>query len=257
MDPKGGFMSIVTFRERYKVNINYLDYHSMLHSIPTEWKEVVKKSVRLENVENVVLKSIIGKEKVCKWVYKAVLERKVIKHNKVETWSNKLGMDIAEDSWKDAFIELRKATCNSVLRSFQYLVLQRAIVTNKFLFMCKIKESDKCYYCGQYTESIEHLFWDCVNVQTLWNEFANSLSQYLDISPYMQRSTALLGTKDNNNAPLLNILFILFKRYIYVQRCKENVISLQGLVVFVKKYYTLDTKTVKINKWDPLMSYFE
>ena len=255
----GGFMSVSEFKERYGVNINYLDYQSIIHSLPIEWRQNVRKTKRMELVENKELDNILAKDKVCKWMYQKLLKLNDTKHYNVEKWSAKLEENISEERIKDSFVMLRKVTSNSILRSFQYQIVKRAIVTNKYLAMCRIKDSDKCYYCGQCTETIEHLFWECPIINDLWNECKDSLIQYIDLGPHMTKANILLGTKNTKETELINIIFILVKRYIYVQRCREKVTSRQGLIAFIKKHYTLETNTVhvNINRWSPLSVLFE
>ena len=55
---------------------------------------------------------------------------------------------------------------SSNLRSFQYKLLHRA----KYLFQCKIKDSDLCYFCHETTESLEYVFWFCSKVKKFLDE---------------------------------------------------------------------------------------
>ena len=104
-------------------------------------------------------------------------------------------MNVTDEEMKRSFLVLRKATCNSELRSFQYQILHRAIVTNKYLYKCNIKDSDKCYFCGMCVESIEHLFFDCVHVQQLWKDFVIHLNEYIDLSPILDKKNYIVRHK--------------------------------------------------------------
>ena len=68
------------------------------------------------------------------------------------------------------------------------------------------------------------------------------------------------GINDEGHNRLVNYLFILVKRYIYVVRCTEKDISKKGLFNFVKKYFILDAcskaSTYNRAKWDQVKPFF-
>jgi len=256
LSPRGGIMSHKEFSERYNVTLNFLDYHSLIQSMPVMWRKEIRKKIRSPKIENKILQNVKSTDKICRFVYERLLEVSTVKHKKIEKWSNVLGTRLVEDSWKYAFVSLRNSVAGSALRSFQYLLLHRAIVTNDYLFKCKIKDTDRCYFCSQYTESLEHLFWDCIHIKHLWSDFATTLKPFVDITSMLVKRTAMLGCEEQNDSLLINHLFILVKRYIYVQKCKENTICLKGLMQFIKQQFILDThmsNSKRMIKWQPLM----
>ncbi|KAH3892519.1 hypothetical protein DPMN_016637 [Dreissena polymorpha] len=70
-----------------------------------------------------------------------------------------------------------KATIESTLRKFQYKYIHRIIATNKYLFKCKLSNSNLCDFCGENIETIEHLFWECKHTQHIWNQLVSFLEQ--------------------------------------------------------------------------------
>ena len=44
-------------------------------------------------------------------------------------------------------------------------------VANDKLFKIGLSDSDKCSFCGTYTEDLYHLFFNCSFVQAFWNVF--------------------------------------------------------------------------------------
>ena len=54
-----------------------------------------------------------------------------------------------------------ECTIESKLRSFQYHVINRSLVTNKVLNKWRIRSSDKCTFCKAEVENIEYLLLDC------------------------------------------------------------------------------------------------
>ena len=45
------------------------------------------------------------------------------------------------------------------------------LFTNDKLFKIGLSDSDKCSFCGTYTEDLYHLFFNCSFVQVFWNSF--------------------------------------------------------------------------------------
>ncbi|KAH3784623.1 hypothetical protein DPMN_162584 [Dreissena polymorpha] len=70
-----------------------------------------------------------------------------------------------------------KATIESTLRNFQYNYIHRIIATNKYLFKCKLSNSNLCDFCSENIETIEHLFWECKHIQPIWNQLVSFLEQ--------------------------------------------------------------------------------
>jgi hypothetical protein len=51
---------------------------------------------------------------------------------------------------------------------FQYKFLHRTILTNTFLYKCRLVETELCAFCGETRETILHLFCDCNIVKNIW-----------------------------------------------------------------------------------------
>lgn len=60
----------------------------------------------------------------------------------------------------------------------QFRIQNKIIGVNWFLKKMNIKESDKCVFCKCESETVFHLFYECVYVQ----EFLNKLEDFLDLS---------------------------------------------------------------------------
>lgn len=150
------------------------------------------------------------------------------------------------------------------LRSFQYKILQRFLTTNKFLNICKISE-DKCYFCKKETETLEHLFWDCVEVKKLWSSVIDILEPYINLREVINNKCVLLGTNSGENKILVNHIINVIKRYIYVTKCSDRKLSYQGALAKVREVFHIE-QNIKLqynkeysflnNKWDPLKNYF-
>ena len=55
-------------------------------------------------------------------------------------------------------------------------------------------------------------------------------------------------------------MFIIIKRYIYVQRCKERTLSVEGVISFIKNYYIMDNDTLvgkRSDMWLSMKHFFD
>ncbi|KAH3717806.1 hypothetical protein DPMN_060602 [Dreissena polymorpha] len=97
-----------------------------------------------------------------------------------------------------------KATIESTLRNFQYKYIHRIIATNKYLFKCKLSNSNLCDFCSENIETIEHLFWECKHIQPIWNQLVSFLEQqqlnvklsFLNVVGYIQTQSRLNALLD-------------------------------------------------------------
>jgi len=72
---------------------------------------------------------------------------------------------------QDAFSILYLTASETYVWSFQYRLLNFILFTNDKLFKIGLRDSDKCSFCGTYTEDLYHLFFNCSFVRVFWNSF--------------------------------------------------------------------------------------
>ena len=61
-------------------------------------------------------------------------------------------------SWTAIYYMAFKATLDSHLRTFQFKIINRILITNRQLKLYQIKNSERCEFCRVETETYEHLF---------------------------------------------------------------------------------------------------
>ena len=57
------------------------------------------------------------------------------------------------------------------------MFLHRRIATNDFLFKIGLKQADSCSFCGEFTETLAHLFWYCSYTQKFWKDIYQWITQ--------------------------------------------------------------------------------
>ena len=83
-------------------------------------------------------------------------------------WNKRLPSPI--EDWPPYYSMPFLCTSASKLRSFQYRIFHRTIATNVLSMKMGIKDHDHCFFfCESKPETIEHLFWYCDRISSLWN----------------------------------------------------------------------------------------
>ena len=101
------------------------------------------------------------------------------------------------------------------------MFLHRRIAKNDFFFKIDLKQADSCSFCGEFTETLAHLFWYCSYTHKFWKDLYEWITQLTTLNKSIDFSPLIcLGQIDNISDLLLHHLFLIAKRYIYT--CKSN-----------------------------------
>ena len=113
-------------------------------------------------------------------------------------------------------LDVYKLTNVPKLRSFQYRLSQRALVTNVNLYKWKISPTELCSFCCKKEETVIHLLVECEIVRQLWEQ----VSEYIrDTYHPTSLSITTYGIIFNRIVPgkssIINFLCLITKQYIY------------------------------------------
>ena len=150
-------------------------------------------------------------------------------------------------NWQSIMSLTRKTTVNTRLRELQYKITNNFLTTNRLLKIYKIKDTDRCDLCFNYTETIEHLFWDCHKSRTLWLVFENWWSEKTKlIYPELEKNTVLFGSFRNlPNELLYNHIILIIKNYIF--KNKDKTISLTQVLNIIRHTQKIEFYIAKKN----------
>ena len=238
-----------------------MKYNALKSAIPKDWRKAYKSnpSIRLsedecERSNTAKIENLRASNNVTRQAY-TELQEKVRKSTKLhERWNNILNADLTEDDIYKLCLVLRSATCIMKYRSFQYRVINMAITTNRQLFKWGKVDSDMCFHCELERETVHHMFITCIEVQELWTTALRIIKEITDMEyPINDACDKLLGNA--NYPPVVNLILIVVKQYIYRQRCLKkgvNVYELKRLIYSIKnteKFYAIkDNTTDKFKK---------
>ena len=114
---------------------------------------------------------------------------------------------------KLAFSLPHKVAYEPYVKAFQYKILNSILYTNKKLFKIGYSEHDKCTFCDNESETLDHLFFHCSISNTFWKSFEKFFFTLTKKSRVLNIQDVILGIIASP-CPLLNYL-ILMESYIF------------------------------------------
>lgn len=243
---------------------NFLKYYSLIAAIPKDIKQFVRQNLQIDNL-NIICGAdkfslrIVNSKKP-KFIYNDLVNKIVqLPLKKIEKWEESLGVEISN---MEGLFNILKSSCkDSYHYNFQYKFLHRIIPTNNFLYKIKLKDTQLCCFCKTDIETVEHLFYDCRITQQFWDSFIRKLKNFFH-NVIFDKEKLLLGFV--KETPLLNLLVIITKKYIYKCKLNETLPSIIGLQCKIEHYrlceHQIALKRNTVTKfesfWNPLSSIF-
>ena len=132
-----------------------------------------------------------------------------------------LNLEANDDTWRVLFKGSLKIVTDNYLRWFQYKILYNILDTNDYLFKIKVSDINLCRLCKEYPETTVHLFVQCPQVISLWNNIVQWIKSRLHIPIGFTKARKILGYEhyDQHFWPL-NFLLLIFRKYIFL--CAKN-----------------------------------
>ena len=108
-------------------------------------------------------------------------------------WTKKYEIEFDRALWLIPF----KCSGETKLQILQWKILHNIYPTGILLQKFKIKDTDLCSFCN-VTDTVEHFFFQCKAVSTVWKEIEKIILTKTDIRISLCPKTALFGLKNNN-----------------------------------------------------------
>lgn len=264
LDENGNFYDFDILKERYGIRGTFLNYETLIHKIPNEWKTQIEVNnvIIFQNRYNVVSNiyvTYLTKEKKGSRTFYDVLEN-VNEINNHTKWVNELG-NISEIDWKLYHSGIKQIK-EVKLADFQFKVNNKILVTNSFLFKIKKIESNLCSYCKEHIETIDHLFLKCVKVKEFWNSLNIWLNEHCNISLYLEDRNIIFSMQPQGD--IEDFLLCLAKYYIYKNKFTKNSLNIQSFIALLQSKF-LSAKYIAnihnqfakfMKKWLQIYNYF-
>ena len=146
-------------------------------------------------------------------------------------------------NWTQIYSKPFKTTSDTKLRWFQCRLLHRIITTNMFLLKINKAENNLCTVCKGTPETILHLFWECISVQTFCNAFVELINNNCP-HIYNLSLDAELIIFGENNIPVTDGIFDLFillaKFFIYKCKVTDTLPNIKYFKYVLKSRYEIE-----------------
>ena len=142
-------------------------------------------------------------------------------------WQRKLGFHLDEQAWARA----KNVSKETRLRVLHWKILHNIYPTNIMLSKMKITENDKCSYCKDITDYIEHFFCDCPVVHGLWEFVEHTINLKTNAILKLSVTDKLFGVtapqlpKETHH--YINLLILIAKMCISIYKKTKSVVPLQ------------------------------
>ena len=198
----------------------------------------------IANEKPLFLRLLYSVHKGAKTYYSQLLSNND-KPNCCSKWSEKLNCEM---NWKQVFYKIQKIR-EIKLKWFQMRIVHRVLSTNIVLKEIKERTDEKCTFCGQERESLEHLFWRCNVVNNFWmllqQRFRNKC--YIADRLKFTENLVLFGVDRNMvTDKALDEILIVAKYFIY--KCKYNdcMPLLTNFICYAKSHFQVIQYNAKI-----------
>jgi hypothetical protein len=241
MERDGGFMTLEGFSNKYNLNVNFIDFHGLINTVPREWRQTILNSTPFEEVNNKYINLLKSIEKATKYFYGILIEKITEKPLKSQNkWKLFLGKEVSEEEWENVDSSTFYLLNDTQLQSFQFKINHRIIFTNHLLMKCKLSETALCTFCNDAIEKIEHLFWECQYAKNIWISLASylqkSLNFKLDIDPFV----CMFNCYSGDLPQCVNICSLLVKKYLCACKIKNSLHTVEGYHTMLKNYKNVD-----------------
>ena len=138
-------------------------------------------------------------------------------------------------------IRIKKVTLSTKLRSFQYRLINFALITNVQLSDWKIVAVNTCTFCSKYPEHYLHLFCHCTHVvNKIWKSLRKWLKYFCNIDLELEPQEIIFSCYKDSFQDMVNVIILIMKHFIYVQRCLKGRLEFVALVSKITNYQMLE-----------------
>lgn len=195
-------MNIISYNQfcNQFTHINFLDYASLIASMPADWKRVLTKETNKPDIGELDLfHQVIAEPKTCKFAYKCFIEDLITTKPHEVKWRES-GINMSDEKRRLYNVLPYKCTKSTKLQAFQYKIIHRILGIGVFKKICNIAEDDTCTFCANEPETLLHVFVECPVVRKFWETLCTWLEAYIDLVNKLDQVTIMFGDTDQPRA---------------------------------------------------------
>ena len=231
---------------KFNLKIPFTQYWGLRKAIPYKWLEWLSKGTHIPIVNWIDLSATLPS--ISRLAYHELNKIHFMFKEVLLKWQNASSVSeiicFKEEELIRAIKSIYCMTNYIKLRSFQYRLLCKGIITNVHLVYYGIKPNSLCTFCGVKKEMLKYLFMSCQLVKKLWMD----IFEWVDINPENISFKDLI-VNDLGIPPkdVKNLIVLATKMYICSMRCQEKMISTIALKAWVKTIYDMEGEIARKN----------
>ena len=175
------------------------------------------------------LESISSKE-----IYLLLIQKKLCRESAgKKTYNDEYHLN--NQTWNKIYTVYGRSWKNKKVLDFQYKVLHRVVALNPLLFKMEIKDNDKCTFCNDEKETVQHMLYRCKKVRKFWKQVKDWFNSIIDGDIDILETDVIFGNlTDLTHVKECNAIIILGKYFIYGCKLKENIPILPNFLRRIK-----------------------
>ena len=209
-----------------KFGLTILQLNALLSAIPRRWKPGVTKCYEYTPM---AYDTVIASAKPTRKIYQNLVSLKITQRNKLDSWEKELSTPLTATVFNRLCANIYLQTNSPKLRSFQYRLLQRALVLNTHLKIWGLTECSTCTFCSDEEETLRHLFCECQYIWPIWLEVQNFIGMFTTADINLSPENILFNTITLGKKCIANTICLIVKQYIYKQRCLKKPVNWQDI----------------------------
>ena len=221
--------------------ITFIEYYGILHAIPKTWKQLLKNNRPIPNQNRLTFyEKFQNKLSSTSAIYNYIIDSPYLVNESKIKWEVILQKPMDNKFFCNIFEKIRHITLCGKLRSFQYRLLNHAILTNKRLFKKKEVDTEKCTFCRLETETITHHLWECPTAQHIWQNLKDWFMQKTGRNISFTVENIIFNNITKNPIDSSNIICLITKQYLYSSRCLKEIPNFYKLKIKITETYNIE-----------------
>ena len=231
----GQIMTVEQARDRF--GLLPLSFNSLKAAIPKWWRAILQSATADLHISLYDL--LKSRKDLSRHAYQQLIDDKPHEETLVKKWADELGA-IPSKMFKKQMLQIRKMSNIIKLCSFQYRLINKALVLNSHLLHWGYRQDNLCSFCGLFKETYVHLFVNCSITNNFWKSIVEWCRDVNEAPMSINKFAIVFNSFTANNANVKNFIGLTAKQYIYRQHCMQQSLSFIQFKNEVKRYKCIE-----------------
>jgi hypothetical protein len=236
LNEQGVIANKYELENKFGINIPHMQYNSLISAIPKKWIAGIESD---RNATNYVifydckLDILDTTTKIAEVktndIYRHLVSQIAQRPSSEAKWQEKVGLNFKECDWEEVYLNAYQLTRESKIQTFNFKITHRTLACKYNLKIWQIENDDRCNYCKEFQDCIEHHIVACTYTRQFWNAVLSWWKVTMITSFPLDTYDILFGLKNENNNVLIKQLnYILLQGTYYVYTSKRKYIKLNN-----------------------------